>query len=318
MDAPIVSVCITTCNQRRYIDACLRSVLSQSLEGPVEILVGDDCSTDGTSERIADLANEHPGRLKHIRHPIRLGASENIQALLENASGRYIARLDGDDYWLPEKLMRQVVYLDAHPEYPAVYTNAVLITEAGTQFGVFNTMGDCTVTLPHLLRGGNFLNNSSVMFRARHKQALIDITEPFLDYRAHLLLAQHGALAQIGTPLVAYRVAAAGSMVVESNERVRELYWQAILSVPEREVARADLAWGMSDFLQRVIFRSARLRSASLLKKWGRVVSANFPYGRLALILLVTVSVLRAGLRESLGRMLAAVRGNGHSVMCRR
>lgn len=161
-----VTVCITTCNQRTYIAECLRSVLAQTDDGILEVLIGDDCSDDGTSEVIAEIAGSCPQLVTHIRHGTRLGASKNTQSLIRRARGRYVARIDGDDYWLPGKIRQQVEYLDQHPECVAVYTNAITITKESGRVGMFNDVGDASFDLAALLRRGNFLNNSSGMIRA--------------------------------------------------------------------------------------------------------------------------------------------------------
>ena len=89
-----------------------------------------------------------------------------MRELLLRAQGDYVARVDGDDYWLPGKLARQIAYLQTHPHCTAVYTNAVTVDESGRYIGLFNDIGDARLTLANLLRRGNALNNSSVLFRA--------------------------------------------------------------------------------------------------------------------------------------------------------
>jgi glycosyltransferase involved in cell wall biosynthesis len=317
---PRVSVCVTTCNQQRYIRECLLSVVAQDPDTIREILVGDDCSDDGTSTIIAELAASHPRLIRHIRHASRIGPSANTKALLVRCTGEYVAKLDGDDYWLPSKLRRQLDFLENHPECAAVYTNALTISEDGQPIGLFNDAGDACFDLAALLRRGNFLNNSSLLLRATCIPAWLAIQGPLIDYRAHLLHARAGLLAHIGEPLVGYRVNATGAMTSTSasNDRVRKLYWEAILDVPRNLVTDQDLAHGVADFLRRVISRALRMRRWELAREWTPRVLGASPYGAARTMLLVMRSAARATCREILGRLRRGPDGRRVNIRHRR
>lgn len=302
MARPRVSVCVTTYNQQRYIRRCLDSVLAQAPDVDLEILVGDDSSDDGTTEIVAEMAELHQHVITHVRHVSRIGASANTQALLSRAKTEFIARLDGDDYWLPGKLKLQVAYLAANPDCAAVYTNALTVDESGNPIGIFNDVGDECFDLAAMLRRGNFLNNSSVLFRADGKKAWIELKGPLIDYRVHLLHARTGFLAQLAQPLTVYRINSAGSMVSGSNEQVRQLYWEAIGSVPRNLVTDNDLACGLADFLKRVVFRAVRTRRWALLRQWGPQVFRRSPFGLMRTGYLLACAIFRSALIEIRGR----------------
>ena len=299
MSAPRVDVCIITRNQRDFIGQCLRSILEQEVDADVRILVGDDASDDGTSDIVAALGLEFPGRILHLRRDPRMGAMANMRDLMARADGDYVARVDGDDYWLPGKLQRQLEYLLEHPDCAAVYANAITVDDAGHRIGLFNDVGDARFDLAAMLRRGNFLNNSSVLFRAAGRRAWLDVDVPQIDYRVHLWHARHGWLGHIGEPLAAYRVNVAGSMVASMNDRVRELYWEAIQSVPRDRVSDDDYAHGIADFLRRVLFRAARTRRWSLWREWKPRVVAASPYGALRIEAMVFADSLRTAAAES-------------------
>lgn len=298
-----ISVCVVTCNQRDFIGQCLRSILDQDVDAEVRVLVGDDASSDGTSEAIAALAAEHPRRLLHLRREPRMGAMANMRDLMARADGEYVARIDGDDYWLPGKLRRQLAYLQSHPDCAAVYANAITVDEAGSRIGLFNDAGNARFDLAAMLRRGNFLNNSSVLLRAGGRQAWLSVDIPQIDYRTHLWHAVHGWLGHIGEPLAAYRLNTRGSMVAGMNDFVRELYWQAIQSVPRALVSDDDYAHGVADFLRRVLFRSLRTRRLDLLRQWTPRVFAASPYGSCRTSWLAACSVARTVVGEALGRL---------------
>jgi glycosyltransferase involved in cell wall biosynthesis len=314
---PRVSICVTTCNQRRYIHECLESLLAQARECDAEVLVGDDCSEDGTTEIVAEFAAAHPSLVTHVRHAPRLGASFNTKALLARCKGDYIARLDGDDYWLPGKLGKQVCFLDTHPGCSAVYTNAITIDESGNRFGIFNDAGDGCFDLATLLRRGNFLNNSSVLFRRQSIEPWLAIEGPLIDYRAHLLHARFGHIAQLGECLTAYRVNAQGSMVAGMNEKVRELYWGAIMSVPRESVSDRDFALGLADFLRRVAFRATRTRNWAMLRNWAQCVFSVSPHGRTRTCMHTLASILRILGKEGAGLFQRDAAGNRLRVLYR-
>lgn len=303
MKKPIVTVCIATHNQRDFIAQCINSVLEQAADAEVHILVGDDASTDGTSEIVAQLAHDHPGRIEHFSRNPNMGAFANMRDLIARADGDFIARIDGDDYWLSGKLARQLAFLQAHPDCTAVYTNAITVDERGNRIGLFNDVGDAQFDLAALLRRGNFLNNSSVLFRAVGKGAWLGVEAPQIDYRAHLWHARHGWIGHIGEPLAAYRVNAQGSIVAGMNNRVRELYWEAIQSVPRDMVSDTDYAFGIADFIRRVFFRAVATRNPGLLREWWGKTATSFSQSRLILASLVLREVLRVAVKEIAARL---------------
>lgn len=116
----LVSVVVITYNQEAYIKQALDSILMQKRDFELEILVGDDCSTDSTPEIVAEYARKYPGIIKASLRTRNLGATRNSYELFVAAKGDYIAILEGDDYWIDDnKLMKQVDFLEKNPEYAA-------------------------------------------------------------------------------------------------------------------------------------------------------------------------------------------------------
>ncbi|MFT3896972.1 MAG: glycosyltransferase [Thermomonas sp.] len=316
MNRPRISVCVVTYNQRNLIETCLRSILDQQVDADVQVLVGDDASTDGTSEVVRTLAIEYGSRLKHFLRESNFGAAANMCDLLASADGEFVARVDGDDYWLPGKLQRQLSFMEAHPECGAVYTNAILVDEGGAEMGVFNDIEDERIELAALLRRGNALNNSSVLFRIESIAGWLVIDQ--IDYQVHLWQARRGWLGHIREPLTAYRVNTQGSLVLSANDLVRDFYWQAIQSVPRELVADDDYAHGIADFLRRVFFRCLRTRDWSLWREWKPRVFAASPYGATRTHGLVAANILRMAAKEALGRFRRDASGKPLRVLYRR
>jgi glycosyltransferase involved in cell wall biosynthesis len=112
-----VSVCMTTYNHAEFISEAIAGVLMQNTDFLVELLIGDDRSSDGTSEICRDYASRFPGKIKYIRREENLGMMPNFMDLLIRADGDFIAICEGDDYWIdPDKLQKQVAFLASNPE----------------------------------------------------------------------------------------------------------------------------------------------------------------------------------------------------------
>jgi len=97
-----VAVCVMTYNQRDFIAPCLDSLVAQSLDEPFELLVMDDCSTDGTSDVVADYARRFGERVVHLRQPRNLEPYLNYQLVHELACQR--SNSVGGGFWIWKKI----------------------------------------------------------------------------------------------------------------------------------------------------------------------------------------------------------------------
>ncbi len=130
---PKVSVFFLCYNQAAYVRRSLESVLAQRTDFPFEVIAVDDCSTDGTSDIVAEYATAYPDRIIHIRHERNIygTCSFLVRDVLPIARGEYIASLEGDDYWTdPDKLKLQTDFLDSHPDFCAVVSNHITVDES--------------------------------------------------------------------------------------------------------------------------------------------------------------------------------------------
>ena len=124
---PLVSVVIPTYNRERYLRDAVESVVAQTYDG-WELLVVDDGSTDGTRRYLDEVGDSrvHGVLRGHCGHP---GTLRNVG--VRHARGSYIAFLDSDDVWLPDKLARQLADLEAHPDCGWGYSGYVHMDERG-------------------------------------------------------------------------------------------------------------------------------------------------------------------------------------------
>jgi glycosyltransferase involved in cell wall biosynthesis len=193
-------------------------------------LVGNDGSTDTSAEVLADLAVTFPGVVYANNRNPNVGAAKNYQLLIAQATGDYIAHLDGDDYWLPGKLRQQLDFLRAHEDCVAVFTNAMVVDEQGAHRGMFTNTHPEKIDGRYLLLRGNFLNHSALLYRASAREAVRTLPCPFIDYRIHIRLASLGKLGHINHALVVYRVATATSMQRVMPVHVRDMFFEALVS----------------------------------------------------------------------------------------
>jgi glycosyltransferase involved in cell wall biosynthesis len=116
-NVPTVSVVLIFFNDERFLEEAIRSVLDQSYTD-WELLLVDDGSDDTSTEIGRRYASRQPDRIHYLEHPghANRGPSAARNLGVRTARGAYVAFLDSDDVWLPEKLETQVGLLDAHPE----------------------------------------------------------------------------------------------------------------------------------------------------------------------------------------------------------
>lgn len=254
MTQPLVSVCIPTFNHADYIQDCLLSALSQIVDGDIEIIVGDDCSTDRTPEKIKEITIRHPGKIRHIHQDTNIGPFENLKSLVREAKGQFIAHLDGDDFWTPGKIRAQLEFLRDNRDCAACYSNAWVVSRDLRPMGLFNNHLPDRFNTSDLLIKGNFLNHSSLVYRAAHKNCVLGLPDKFIDYQIHLGLAMQGTVGYLNAAYVVYRHASSQSMIQNSADQVRNLYLKALLFAFEAGDIDLELrADALSNFWARIV-----------------------------------------------------------------
>jgi glycosyltransferase involved in cell wall biosynthesis len=220
---PKVSILVITYNQEHLISQAINSILSQAVNFPYEIVIGEDASIDRTREIVVELGKQYPEKIRVLlRNPeeadrdrrIGLAGKINYLTTLRECRGEYIAHCDGDDYFTsPHKLQRQVDFLETHPECAICFHNVVAIYENGnTGPEKLCPANQKTITDIEELLWGNFIPACSIMFR---REPLLEIPDWFLtvkmgDWPLNILKAQQGKIGYIDEVMAAYRVHAAG------------------------------------------------------------------------------------------------------------
>lgn len=120
-----VSIAVITYNMVRYLPQLLDSILKQKVSFRYEIVIDDDCSPDDTRKVLKKYKNAHPDKIVLSLRSQNVGGSRNMYGVLKKCRGKYIATLEGDDWWeADDKLQYQYDFMETHPEYVGMYCNS--------------------------------------------------------------------------------------------------------------------------------------------------------------------------------------------------
>ena len=214
---PVVSICSLAYNHEKFIRECLDGFLMQATTFPVEILIHDDASTDGTATIIREYAARYPHIIKPIyqkENQYSKGVNPFLPFVYPRAKGKFIALCDGDDYWTePSKLQMQVDFMESHPDYSGCFHNVNVVYEDGlkSMHPMLPKPLKHTFTLQDLV-AGNCIPTCSNLFRTR---LFPDFPAWYAhmrvgDWPLHVLNAEHGDIGYIDRILAVYRVHAGG------------------------------------------------------------------------------------------------------------
>jgi glycosyltransferase involved in cell wall biosynthesis len=259
---PTVSVLIDTYNYGRYVERAIESAVDQDFpRGEREVLVVDDGSTDDTEDRVRKFGNA----IRYFRKP-NGGQASAFNLGLRHARGKYIALLDADDFWMPNKLSRVVNEFERHPDAGMVYHGYLELSETDPSF--------CNSCLPSV---SGFLpaNTSDLLcyvlyptsflsFRRSAIDLLLPVPENLtIQADAHLsgLVIFVAPIVAIPEELAVYRQHStnlfAGDRTFDRNRR------------KVRVKTRADLICGMKNWLDERGYDLERSDLKALFKQWA-------------------------------------------------
>lgn len=223
-DSIMVSVLCATYNQKKYIRQCLDSVLAQETDFRFEIIVRDDCSTDGTSEIVLEYANRYPDKViplmleeNHYSH----GKNDiAFMRLFDLIRGKYFAVCEGDDFWTdPKKLQIQVDFMETHPKYSMCCHSSYLTDETGIirkdkVFRCKTESGDLSVE--RIISGWSMATNTILVRKSSWEDHIVPFQGKCLneDYGLEVYTALRGKVYYLDRLMGAYRMNSTGSMTV--------------------------------------------------------------------------------------------------------
>ena len=208
-----ISVFITSFNQKDYLVEAIESVLGQTLQ-PYEIIIADDCSTDGSQAVIERYARRYKGLIRPFCHPKNMGIPRNKSFAMKQARGDYVTYLDGDDRFLPRKLEIESEAMVGHPEAGLVYSNVRYIDQDGNPQDTWADGGD-VLPFGHVFpevfgrrfpRGSLFRNELIDLKRLREVGFYDPRCTIYEDWELRIRFAKRFDVVYSGELLVEYRL----------------------------------------------------------------------------------------------------------------
>lgn len=241
----MVTVCCLAYNHQRYIRKALDGIIMQKTTFPIEAIIHDDCSTDDTRRIIEEYREKYPDIIKPIyelENQYSKGKHIFRDFVYPKAQGKYIAICECDDWWTdPNKLQRQVEFLERNSEYSAVYHAANIETNGkvvgNTQF--FSKEKD--ISIKEMIRnGGGFCATLSLCFRKEYALDYPEFREiaEVGDYPLQILLAIRGKVRYLPQIMGVYNYNHDGSWSHEMQENheanlqyyLNEVQWMKALN----------------------------------------------------------------------------------------
>lgn len=229
-----ISVVVTAYDHEEYIAQCLDSILIQKGTFDLEVVLGDDCSTDRTPQIMEEYAEKHPGTFILLPPTANMGVTKNIKRCLDACSGDYIAFCEGDDYWIDRyKLQKQMEFLESHPGYSMCF-NAIMLYYENEKGYLPHTeqfrLDKDTLTIDDLIEFNVIGNFSCCMYRTDtvHKlpAKLFDIYT--LDWMFNMVCSRLGKIGFIRNWMSVYRIRPHGVWSGKSRADQRQAMLAAI------------------------------------------------------------------------------------------
>lgn len=204
----ILSVCLITYNHDQYVAQAIDSILMQKTSFNWNLVIADDCSTDSTRSILKRYQQKYPEKIHLILQEKNVGPATNFVDLITFPKSKYIAYLEGDDYWMDEnKLQKQVDFLETNPDFVLSFHKVKILKSSGELVDDFITnVPENYETIETLARLGNYIHSPTIVFRNNLVQLPPEYAScPMGDYFLYLLLAENGKLNYIEEEMAVYR-----------------------------------------------------------------------------------------------------------------
>ncbi len=203
---PTVSVCMITYNHEPFIAQAIEGVLMQETDFPVELVIGEDCSTDGTRAICEEYAEKYPGKIRLLTRTENIGIIPNFVATITECSGQFMAFCEGDDYWIDQhKLQKQVEFLEANSDFSTCFHDS-WINYGGSknQEKLTASARKDELTFDDMVWRRVPIGTASILSRS---EVLRAIPDDFLlyDWVIHLFAAHHGRVKYFDDVMSVYR-----------------------------------------------------------------------------------------------------------------
>ena len=211
MNKPLVSVWMVTYNHEAYIEQAIESVMMQITNFGYHLYIGEDCSTDNTGNICEILIAKYPEQITLVRNKENLGSNNNalnIYELCFNSGSKYMAMLEGDDYWTdPLKLQKQVDFLEVNLDYNMCFHSVKVFNESKKilEEDVITKPVPETTTIEELSMG-NYIHTPSVMLRNNFTLPNWFAKVPVGDWVLYMIAVKDKKIKKIEEAMAVYRL----------------------------------------------------------------------------------------------------------------
>lgn len=218
MTNPLVGVHMITYNHGPYIGEAIEGVLAQVTDFPFELVIGEDCSTDGTRETVFDYQRRYPNLVRVVTSDSNVGSIENARRTFGECAAKYVAFCEGDDYWTnPCKLQKQVDFLKRNPDCSWCFHPATVLYADGSGSDFITRPRKIAesdrYTIKDILLGADTLAQTASVVILRDAINLPEwfFTAPVGDYYLFLIASTNGKAGYLPEVMSAYRRFVKGS-----------------------------------------------------------------------------------------------------------
>ena len=239
-----ISVGIITYNQQDTIAQTLDSILCQQGDFELEVVIGEDCSTDNTWAICKEYAERYPKQVVLLENTSNLGIMANFARVMKACKGEYVGICAGDDYWCDEqKLQKQMIYLQSHPDCGVCTTGGYryLVRRDQMVSGIapLTPIADGDVSKYYFSEnysGGVYAMPLSMLFKRELLEHIdfnvfIDRGFPVEDYPMQAIMAMHTKWGHIDDLTVVYRVYSESATFISYDHPKYMQYHRGLMEV---------------------------------------------------------------------------------------
>lgn len=182
-------------NQEKYISQAIEGVLMQKTNFRIELVIGEDCSTDSTRSICKYYASLYSEKIKLLLNNKNLGLGANYVRTYSECTGKYVAICDGDDYWNdPYKLQKQVDFLEANQDFSLVFTNNRNLYPSGAKDTRNPSVIPDVSSFSDLVQGNYIASVTALFLNKSLPDSMKDWMKnlPYGDWPTYLLVTKDG------------------------------------------------------------------------------------------------------------------------------
>lgn len=228
---PLVSIKMITYNHESYISQAIKGVIDQDVDFPIELVIGEDCSTDRTRQIVMEYQKKHPDLIRILTSDKNVGAHQNGRRTEWACRGKYIAFCEGDDYWIDQhKLQSQVDYLESRSDYSICFHKVKILKNGRIRKDYLTKVPSEITTAVDLAKNGNYIHTCSCLVRNTPDYIKLPQDIQPADYALHLINTKDGGkIGYIKKVMAIYRIHSGGiwSLRDRKNKVKKELDFYA-------------------------------------------------------------------------------------------